>query len=85
MPACPSGKGRLGESKATGSGEGKMADGARREVLLGLTVCSRMKEDHGSSSKQQLRIQSVPQRKQLIFITMINWLTLVKEIIAVLL
>jgi hypothetical protein len=32
VPARPSGKGRFGEGKAFGSGEGEMEIGARREV-----------------------------------------------------
>jgi hypothetical protein len=38
VPARPSGKGRFGESKAFGSGEGEMESGARREVEQGLTT-----------------------------------------------
>jgi hypothetical protein len=38
VPARPSGKGRFGEGKAFGSGEGNMASGARREVEQGLTT-----------------------------------------------
>jgi hypothetical protein len=33
-----SGKGRFGEGKAFGSGEGKLESGARREVEQGLTA-----------------------------------------------
>jgi hypothetical protein len=38
VPACPSGKSRLGEDKAFGSGEGKMVSGARTEVELKGTI-----------------------------------------------
>jgi hypothetical protein len=38
VPARPSGRGRFGEGKAFGSGEGKMEIGARREVEQGLTA-----------------------------------------------
>jgi hypothetical protein len=36
LPALPSDKGRFGEGKAFGSGEGEMESGARREVEQGL-------------------------------------------------
>jgi hypothetical protein len=38
VPARPSLKGRFGEGKAFGIGEGKMESGARREVEQGLTA-----------------------------------------------
>jgi hypothetical protein len=38
VPARPSGKGRFGEGKAFGSGEGEMESGAMREVERGLTA-----------------------------------------------
>jgi hypothetical protein len=38
VPARPSGKGRFGEGKAFGSGEGRMRSGARREVEQGLST-----------------------------------------------
>jgi hypothetical protein len=38
VPARPSGKGRFGEGKAFGSGEGEMESGARTEVEQGLTA-----------------------------------------------
>jgi hypothetical protein len=40
VPTRPSGKGRFGEGKAFGSGEGEMESGARREVQQDLSPSS---------------------------------------------
>jgi hypothetical protein len=42
VPARPSGKGRFGEGKVFGSGEGKIESGARREVEQGLTASAKL-------------------------------------------
>jgi hypothetical protein len=38
VPARPSGRGRFSESKAFGSGKGRLRSGARREVEQSLTT-----------------------------------------------